>query len=72
VEKQNSPQNRSFGGYLVPFFRLGSRGVDAVGGGVERRFDAAAQQSQDGDDDKRDERDEQAILDEGLALFFLQ
>ena len=46
--------------------------VHGTGSCVECVLDLATQEGQDADDDESDERDEQAILDEGLALFFLQ
>ena len=50
---------------------LGGR-VHGGGCRVEGVLDFATKQRQNADDDESDERDEQAILDEGLALFFLQ
>ena len=46
--------------------------VHGTGSGVECVLDLATEEGQDADDDESDERDEQAILDEGLTLFFLQ
>ena len=69
LEMQNPP--RSSGRVLFDSFELGGC-VHGVAGLVEGVLDLGAQESQDADNDKSDERDEQAVLDEGLALFFLQ
>jgi hypothetical protein len=45
---------------------------DGVGSGVEGVLDAVAQDREDGDDNQSDQRDQQAVLYEGLALFFVQ
>ena len=50
---------------------LGS-GVHGVAGLVEGVLDLGAQECENADNNESDERDEQAVLDEGLALFFLQ
>ena len=46
--------------------------VHGVGGLVEGVLDLATQKGEHTDNNQGDERDEQAVLDEGLTLFFLQ
>ncbi|WP_238596547.1 hypothetical protein [Abditibacterium utsteinense] len=52
-------------------FNLGCGAADGVGRGVEGVLDAVAENRKNGDNDEGDERDEQAVFDQSLALFFL-
>jgi len=45
---------------------------DGVSSFVEGVLDFATQEGQNSDDDQGDERDQEAVFNEGLALFFLE
>jgi hypothetical protein len=70
-KKQNPPETHVSGGFLF-FCDLAGGGSDGVGSLVEGVLDFAAQKGQNGNNNESDQRDEKTVLNEGLALFFLE
>ncbi len=70
AKSTKSPPN--FGGLFgSDSFESGGR-VHGVCGLVEGVLDLGTQESENADNNECDERNQEAVLDEGLALFFLQ